>query len=162
MTARQQKLGALILPLVVLLIMVARAELVRATGRVYDFDITGYDPRDLLRGQFLRFRVAWNQVPGSSCSGDGCCLCVLRGEPKENPRVSEMTCEARDMCDAVMPLEAARNLHEFFIPEDMGQPLEETIRNRRAAVRLSIPGRGNPLITDLLVDGKPWREVVGK
>ncbi|MEW5849793.1 MAG: GDYXXLXY domain-containing protein [Myxococcota bacterium] len=162
---RRRRLLALALPLVVLFLMVVRAELVLATGRHYELAISGYDPRDLLRGQYLRYRIEWNASPPPSCvegSEPPCCLCVEADATPENPRVRTTPCERVNECQAFIRASELSNLEKYFVPEDMGLPLERAIRDRRASIRVAVSPRGDAVIEELLLDGRPWREVVGE
>ena len=65
---------ALLLPIVAFLGLVGRAELLRASGPVFHVAIAGYDPRDLLQGHYLRYRLQW--PADGACDGATCCLCL--------------------------------------------------------------------------------------
>jgi len=41
-----------------------------AQGVEWDVPVTGYDPRDLLRGHYVRFRYVWPEDPASAMSED--------------------------------------------------------------------------------------------
>ena len=152
------KQAALALPVVVLAVMVVRAEVIIAAGRTYELLIEGYDPRDLLRGQYLRYRVKWNMVGSTGGGGD---VCLVQGAETVNPAVRMGGyAPGSDQCQAVIRAGAVENLNQYFIPEDMGPPLERAIRDRRASLRVHVSGGGDVVIEDLLLDGRPWREVI--
>ena len=78
----RQWLG-LALPLLVIAAGVVRGELALATGRAFRFRIEGYDPRDLLRGHYLQFRIAFDFIPGtesSAAASEDSCLCLSEVE----------------------------------------------------------------------------------
>ncbi len=70
---------ALLLPIVAFAVLVVRAELLRASGPVFRVAIAGYDPRDLLQGHYLRYRLQWPAL--GACDGATCCLCRWRSAP---------------------------------------------------------------------------------
>ena len=82
---------ALLLPLVALVLLIVRAELVLKQGKRWTVAIGGYDPRDLIRGHYLQYRVRWKKDPNSTeaCTDrDGdCYLCLRResGDPRSRP-----------------------------------------------------------------------------
>lgn len=157
-------LGAVLLPLLAIALLIARAELVMQSGVEWAVRIEGYDPRDLLAGNYLRYRIDWG-LQESRCSGAGCCYC-LWGEgrrdaaaPPPVPAASLLRCEDRAPCESWFPVEASAGLEKFFIPEDKGPALEQAIRAHKATLLLRVTSRGRVGIADLLLDGKPWREV---
>lgn len=155
----RRRLLVLALPLLVLLGMMVRSELILARGREYEVSIDGYDPRDLLRGQYLRYRVRWHW--SSSYHGDcpSCCICLEGDSSIVDPRVSERSCTSLGGCDAFIAPAGLENLQQYFIPEGMGPALERAIRDRRASLRIAVR-RGDVVVRDLLIDGVPWREVI--
>ncbi|MBI5495183.1 MAG: GDYXXLXY domain-containing protein [Deltaproteobacteria bacterium] len=164
MTATVRRVVVLALPVVVLAAMVLRAEVIIAQGRHYVLDIEGYDPRDLLRGQYLRFRVRWSGGFGGACTPgeEGCCVCFGENAEPDRPWVHHVACTEMSACQAFINPESARTVNQYFIPEDMGGPLERAIREKRATIRVAVSSRGEVIIEDLLLDGQPWRDVVGR
>lgn len=161
MTTSQRKAAALALPLVVLLAMVVRAEAIVAMGRSYILPIAGYDPRDLLRGQYLRFRVEWNTY-GNRWPEPGEGVCVRESAQRENPVVRFAPQGADENCQAFINPDALQNLNQYFIPEGTGIPLEQAIRERRAEIKVKVGRGGDVIIEDLLLDGEPWQDVVNR
>jgi uncharacterized membrane-anchored protein len=51
-------------------------------------------------------------------------------------------------------------IERFYIPEEFAQVLEQKVRDKHGAVVLSVDRQGNAAIRDLLLDGKPWKQVV--
>jgi hypothetical protein len=161
--------AALLLPIVALMLLVARAEYVVRSGRRWQVRITGYDPRDIVSGQFLRYRIAWDWEGGAeprlaSCPDGACALCLNR-RPGDSaaipePRVRRAASSDVGGCDSFFPTEAEEKLHRYYIPEGMGGKLEEALRDRsrQVSLQLSISRAGKVAVTELLIDGAPWRE----
>lgn len=151
---------ALALPIVALVAMAGRAEIVSRTGRPWVIAITGYDPRDLVRGHYLRYRLdlRWDE-PGERCTTETCCHC-LRGEAGGEPLVTKVPCDQVSGCDSHFGDGELDHLQQFFIPEGRGLELEREIQTRRATLSVRVSPAGKVVIQDLLLDGKPWREVV--
>lgn len=50
------------------------------SGSNWTIPVEGTDPRDLLRGHYIRFRYAWEVRGGDApCSSDACSLCLSHG-----------------------------------------------------------------------------------
>jgi hypothetical protein len=72
--------AALLLPLAGLVAGIVRQQVALDGATRWVIPITGHDPRDPLRGQYLRFAYAW-QVDGDARGCDpprGCALCLAR------------------------------------------------------------------------------------
>ena len=162
--------AALLLPIVVLVCLVVRGEVLVKSGRKWQVRISGYDPRDLVSGQYLRYRIAWSweggaDAPASECPDDAPCSLCLNRRPDDAAAIPEPTVRrvSRDntaACDSAFPVEAEEKLHRYFIPEGMGTSFEDAVRNREVRLQLSISRAGKVGITELLIDGAPWRSVL--
>jgi hypothetical protein len=86
---------AVLLPIVAFAGLVVRAELLRASGPVFHVAIAGYDPRDLLQGHYLRYRLQW--PADGECDGATCCLCLQTSgvHTKVACGVVDKTCDAQ-------------------------------------------------------------------
>lgn len=160
------------IPVVGLLLLVARAEYAVRSGDSWLIPITGYDPRDLLYGRFLRYQYKFNWQGYDSCRSTwmedehqlspGCCLCLKRSnEQGFDPPVRQVQCEqAQKSCDGWLRSEAVMPPLEYFVPEDRALDLENELRTRAAALKLTCGPDGAPAISDLYLDGRPWREAL--
>lgn len=73
-------LVALALPVVGLGGAIVAAEQAVRGASEWRIPITGYDPRDPLRGRYIRFQYAWRLAgPGRVCSDRTCRLCLEAG-----------------------------------------------------------------------------------
>ena len=69
--------AALVLPLVGLLIGIVAQESGQRGASEWRIPVTGYDPRDPLRGRFINFRYAWTvSGPAHRCRDGDCALCI--------------------------------------------------------------------------------------
>lgn len=161
-------IGALLLPILVLAGLTVRAELLARSGRKWQVRITGYDPRDLVSGQYLRYRIAWDfaEDPARSDCEDqeSCILCLVRRPddtaPIPEPLVRRKPRREAVTCDSFFPVAAEEKLHRYFIPEGLGGRFESAVRDRKVQLQLSISAAGQVAVTELLVDGAPWRSVL--
>jgi uncharacterized membrane-anchored protein len=154
---------ALLAPLLGVAGLMVRGELTLQTGTEWAVRIGGYDPRDLIRGHYLVYSLRW-QMEGRSCTGGDCCYCLWdsgRGGPRPpEPAVRIISCAERAPCESWFPEEQVRGLEKFFIPEGKGRELEQAIRAREAMLLIRVSRRGRVGIADLLLDRRPWSEVV--
>jgi uncharacterized membrane-anchored protein len=151
----------LLLPVLAILGLIYRAETVLQTGRKWVVKIGGYDPRDLLSGHYLRYRIRWDMQERESCQT--CCYCLWNpGAPTDKPvepAVRIVSCAERGPCESWFPEEDAAALEKYFIPETEGARLERALREKEAALLLSVSRRGRVGVEELLIDGRPWREL---
>ncbi|MEE4350616.1 MAG: GDYXXLXY domain-containing protein [Pacificimonas sp.] len=78
---------ALALPALVLAIAIVRQEIALANAETWHIPVAGYDPRDLVRGRYIRFTYDW-QVRGDAapCETDAFCQLCLDGPPPDASR----------------------------------------------------------------------------
>ena len=142
---------ALLLPIVAFAALVVHAELWRASGPVFRVAIAGYDPRDLLQGHYLRYRLQWPEV--GACDGATCCLCL-----QTSGMHTKVECGVADAaCDAQLSHQMVDQGREFFIQEDAGPALEQAIRRGQGAMVLNVTPNGQVRVHELFIDGVPHR-----
>jgi uncharacterized membrane-anchored protein len=157
-------LVAVALPLLVIVLGIVRAE--RFLGRTHDFvfEIGGYDPRDLLRGHYLQFRLTADPLPQrEACIDDPlgtCCLCLTRAQPGQLSQVERATCAtARTECDASLPLGVLAGSFRYYIPEESAKELEKRLLDamprRGARAVVAVDPRGEARVRELRIDGVP-------
>lgn len=164
MTSPIAKRIALVLPLLLLAVMVVRAEWQLAHSDTWHFAIRGYDPRDLLRGHYMQFRLDVSPsetIDSCSVGAADCCYCLSPGSGLE-AEVALATCEtAADVCGAFVRTEPLHDLRRFYIPEegrgDMERVLREAAGADRAHLAVAVSSTGEPMIEALLIDGQPIR-----
>jgi hypothetical protein len=166
-------LVAVVVPVVGLAAFVGRAELAIRTGPVWTIPIEGHDPRDLLHGQYLeyRYRPKWAGLdtcgaapPAPREFSPGCCVCLVRdGATGHDPFVQQVRCDAVPRkCEATLHAETMTAPQRYFVPEDRGRDLEGALRAHEAAIELTASPAGTPAVRELLLDGRPWRDVIGR
>ena len=142
---------ALLLPIVAFIGLVGRAELLRASGPVFRVAIAGCDPRDLLQGHYLRYRLQWPAA--EACDGATCCLCL-----QVSGVHTKIDCgAAAAACEAQLSRQMVEQGREFFIQEDTGPALEQAIRRGQGAMALNVTPNGQIRVHELFIDGVPHR-----
>ncbi len=160
---------AVALPLVVLGLGIVRSERHLAEGRRWTFEVTGYDPRDLLRGHYIQYRLvledadlpvvgAADGAPCDDVSGDSCCLCLLADVEQQRTLVERTACElARTECQGALQLRYLGELERYYIPEARAEELtrifQDAASENLARLVVAIDAAGKPQIDTLLVDG---------
>ena len=131
--------ASLALPLLALAAMVADAEWGSRSGTVIRVPITGYDPRDPLRGHYLRYRFAWNWQGAPDEQADA--LCVLAAG--DNPQVRPLPPGGDPGCRLVLRRSTEDGAHwgafmpagvsdHLFVPEDRAAALGSELRSSAA------------------------------
>ena len=157
---------AVMIPFILLCLLIARAEYHLSMGTQWDFAITGYDPRDLLRGHSLRFRVAydWQESQNERSGEVGCSYC-LTDVGKLVPKVQIVDTAIAKQCNGFMQYDDLQEpLNRFYIPETQARLAEDLLHQARidntAYLRLSINKKGEPRIVDLLIDGQSLEKLL--
>lgn len=160
---RNLLIAALVLPLLVIVMGIVRSELHLAQGTLWAFDVDGYDPRDLLRGHFIQFRLDLHEEsPNEECGdndGDRCCLCLDKTNEGQPPLVRRISCEsAQSQCDGLLQTRYLKELTRYYIPEQDAAKLETKFREaaarKQARLWVAIDKTGRPQIESLRLDGE--------
>lgn len=161
----KKTLVAVLVPFVLLCLLIIRAEITLSKGQEWQFQVQGYDPRDLLRGHYLRFRVDYNWETSNMCSdANDCCLC-LTDTGALVPKVKRVSCEiAKNQCDGYMRSEFENSLNRYYIAENQAARAEQILREAQADnaafITLSINRKGEPLIKDMILHGESLENLI--
>lgn len=149
-------IGLLVLaiPFLVMLAMIGVNHNNMTAYKEYRFPITGYDPRDLLRGHYMTFRYVWpddatdmfkdNTYPRT----EKVCAC-LSGETIE-PAVRFDACVSTDKrqkaCKAGIQVDGghgqpSEDLRQYYIPEEHAPMLERMLRSGKYKFEVGIMPR---------------------
>lgn len=158
----------ILLPVVAFLVLIARFEYQLYSGEHWIITVEGFDPRDLLRGQYLQFRMDfnWKVVPTMmDCGYSGkCCLLLEKNHGSHiNPLASLVSCQGHQN-GGVIPGQLRHSdwfdigMNRYYIPEAQAKDLEKLLRNKPCAVELVVAKGGrSALLRNFLIDGKPWQ-----
>jgi GDYXXLXY protein len=162
---------AVVVPMLGLLVLVARAEVRLRSGASFRVAIEGYDPRDLLRGHYLQYRFRFDWQGESSCGrlsaglpegiDPSCCVCLgSKVDSHELAQARQVACDQVGTCDGWLEAASLSPPLRYFVPERRASELEDALRGREASLALSCGPGGQPAIGELYIDGRPWRDVV--
>ena len=146
------------LPLAVLVFGAARSEYRVRHSEDWEFVVRGYDPRDLLRGHYIQYRIDFGETSGAGCSADDpdCCLCLTR-ESGVAPHRTSCTV-ARNECDGALQTRVMASLDRYYVPESRARDIERDLQaagaRGEARVVLAIDEMGRAHVKELRVDGR--------
>lgn len=126
------KVFVLLLPFVVLCSWALYYACIVKNSPTVTLPITGYDPRDLLSGHYIEFRIDWAKADCYQLDWDGVC-------PKAD----------------------FAGVTRFYVPERNTRELERIINDRahKTEIKFSYKdSKTRPIPKELLIDGKSWRE----
>jgi uncharacterized membrane-anchored protein len=161
------KLRALIaisIPILALLAWTLTLETRVRSGKEIEVRVEGYDPRDLLAGHYIRFRLALGtSTPCTSGTGGPACVCF---EPSSEgsvyaPIISGSCEELLSRCSAALRGQCfgsrfEAGIERYYIPERLA-PVLQTIPEASTAV-IALDEAGKATIKALLVAGEPVEE----
>jgi hypothetical protein len=154
---------AVALPVLAIGFAIVRSERQLARSNDFVFAIGGYDPRDLLKGHYLQFRLRVRDVPAreacDSSRGQRCCLCLTRTGRNDPVELTRATCAtAIDECDGALGERYLGTSLRYYIPEleaaSLDQQLAEAMQHEGAATAvLAIDGPDKVQVRELRLYG---------
>jgi hypothetical protein len=161
---------AVTLPLLAVLLGIGRSEWKLSIARDFTFEIGGYDPRDLLRGHYLQFRLRLDDIKEREACDPitaECCLCLTATVRDLPAHVERATCAtARAECDGALAREYEGKSLRYYVSELSATSLEEQMMNamqhRAAHAVLSVSKDGRAEVRELRLYGQPIPGAVAK
>jgi uncharacterized membrane-anchored protein len=158
---------AVALPLLAYVGSIGLAEAKRRGAPQIEVKIEGYDPRDLLRGQYLQYRIVADGRTDGSIMGAGLApwqqgdvyrsyACASQ-ESGRTWAVRVYDGARPPECQLDLPVDFIYEAHRYYIQQDRGLKLEEAVREGRASVELRVVSASEVLVQNLLIDGAPIR-----
>lgn len=160
MNKRILLLLALLIPIVALMSSAWLKSVQRSNGEEVILPIEGFDPRDLLAGHYLIYRVDYGLATRCTEHESEAAVCLRPEQKMYAIDALPASCELfiRGYCDSSADFSAG--IERFYIPEEYAEALEKQVRDKQGEIVLSVDSKGNAAIRDLLIDGKPWKESV--
>lgn len=153
---------ALLLPIVVLAGNAWMHYHQRISGETVTLPIEGFDPRDLLSGHYLVYRIDYGIEDDTNCPTSdiaaSICLAPERRVYPADELPENCTQFIRGNCDS--NAQFISGLERFYIPEEYAGVLDEKVRNQQGKLVISVGESGNAGVLDLLIDDRPWKELV--
>lgn len=153
------------LPLLGFMAGIGKAEAERMGAPRYELAIEGYDPRDLVRGNYLLYRFvqkAEQLTPEeeSAISYDDQLIACVVGSGKVKELALGHESRRPASCKITLSTAFVEREHRFYVQSDKGQVLERAVRAQRASVIVVVPRGAEPEVEKLLIDGKPASDVI--
>jgi uncharacterized membrane-anchored protein len=152
--------GIVVVQMALLLSIVGIKEFTLRTGTVVTLQSTPVDPRSLLQGDFAILRYEIATLPPHLADlprGTTVYVTLIEGEEvwmAQDYLLSYPSGEEVFIKGTVdRPGSLNFGIGTYFVPEGTGHIIE---RSRDVKVRASVDGRGNAVITEVLVDGEPF------
>ena len=147
------RLTALLIPLLALLTLAGYHHYLLRSGVEVILPISGYDPRDLLAGHYLTYRIDYGieaicsdrpgRYPGYIClEPQGF---YADNPPAECARLISGQCR-HGQFDA--------GIERYFIPEAEAEALDQEIRTGNAKIRLSVNANGQTRVKGLILESR--------
>ena len=160
----RKALLVVVLPLVVFCSWLGKVMLDANSAKHAILSIQGFDPRDLLSGHYLRYRVDWKgPVCGPQRYGEQC-VCLSDEVPARatwngacDDRPNGCAHFVRGQCNGGS-FEAG--LERYYFPESWRGKLVTVPPN--ATVEVSLTSSGKAIVHQLLVEGRPLSEWIGE
>lgn len=128
-------------------------------GTEWDVTVQGYDPRDLLRGHYIRYRYDWPGAEGVSDIFDRACI---EGTP---PAITRVHVDFDPNCRyplRVTPIEgrpdAGLSAGQLYVPQTQAAELERKLRDPKLQGVVRIRVRDDGHITPLSISFRPRAE----
>ena len=164
---------AVLVPMLGLLLLVARAEVLLRSSESFRVAIGGYDPRDLLHGHYLQYTFDFDWHGESTCGrlaggvpvelDASCCVCLTTDvDADTQAQARQVACDQVSTCDGWLQSATLTPPLRYFVPERHASELEEALHGRQAALTVTCGPGGQPAIGELSLDGKPWRQVIDR
>lgn len=157
LNAKNLFIVALVFPVLVLLALTFTKTYSLQTGQRIVLPISGYDPRDLLAGHYLTYRVDYG-IPAicEDRAGKTGCVCfpdLAFGSAEFVPE-----CEATGLakCELYIRGVCSRTrfkagIERFYITESKAEELDRIVRTGVAEIRVSVSSDGSALVEELIL-----------
>jgi len=164
---------AVAFPIIALLGLMISKQVRLSQGVQVVLPIEGFDPRDLLSGHYLTYRI--NYGASEPClagrqEGQKLKACLVRSSGAEGlyrARFASPDDEFEDDVekDCGLFIEGrcehsrfAAGIEKFYIPDHYARALDRAVRSGKGRIVLKVSESGTAVIQDLLINGKSWRE----
>jgi len=161
--AMMRLLFAIIFPIIILLCLLLYKQSIINTGQSVTLAIVGFDPRDLLSGHYLRYRIDYkSENTCQNVSGHTTQLCL---KPQRYFLNNNDIDSAQSRCDIYLKGvcqhgKFSAGIERFYIPEQYAAQLDTLVRDARGELKISVNSAGTAVIEDLLIDGEAWQNKV--
>jgi len=160
---RRRVLIAVVIPVLALAAWTSRHALIKYTGTEVELPILGFDPRDLLSGHYLRFRIDYGKDIKLCQDEYEACVCLTQtdtglwqGSPSPN-----YCHDVKDRCEVHLRGHCSNGnfdigIERYYFAEKHSKKL--AVVPPKATVTMRVGDGGVAVIDELKVDGKPIKD----
>jgi uncharacterized membrane-anchored protein len=131
--------------------LIGREVMARERGHVVKLPVRGYDPRDLISGHYIRFRlVAVGEADELSADADEFCL----EERDGRHHIDSVHYSAGDCDIFIRRVDPTFGVDRFYLDERKAKDLAWIPASADAYVTATVSRDGGIHVTDLVIDGK--------
>ena len=149
---------AIVFPIVALLCLMLYKQNIINTGQIVTLSIVGFDPRDLLSGHYLQYKIDY-QAKNSCDDNYVNQLCLKPYRRFYNSSEMQANCQLY-LTGSCRRGKFKSGLERFYIPEKYAEQLDKLVREARGELVISVNSYGTAVINDLLIDGISWKDNV--
>lgn len=159
--SKKQVIIALAIPIACLLVLASWKHMRLTQGEEIIMPIQGFDPRDLLAGHYLRYRIQYDAKDNCSRKSRSrkqeMFYCVEpSGFHHRQPGRNQCPVSIKGNCQSGRFV--VENIERFYIPQEFAMPLDRAVRGRKGSLLLSVYHTGDVLVKELRIEGVPWQQ----
>lgn len=158
-------IAALLFPIAALTLLVYQQQQKLLAGVEITLPITGFDPRDLLSGHYLQYRLDLNNptICHQAPNLNPAYVCLYQDQNiwrgiiyYSHKSITQSSCKLylTGRCENSQFL---AGIEKFYVPETAALSLEQQLRNKKGKIVLLVNNEGKATIKNLLIDGQPWK-----
>lgn len=155
-----------IIPILCLTLLTLNHHWQRMHGTTVTLPVKGYDPRNLLAGHYVIYRVDYGMVV-SCITPQRAVMCLNHNKDNKwqgallkegvDPTLTRCAAFIKGTCNANL---FTADIERFYIPERFAAQLDKAVRGDQGQVVLKVSPSGKAVVTDLLIEGRSWRDYV--
>jgi hypothetical protein len=144
----------LTLPLLALSGLIAHKESIIRSGKEFTLKITGFDPRDLLSGHYITYRIDYG-VDDLCNKGGKQFICLQETGPHYvTQNKSDCDYPVQGYCRGS---QFDSGLERFYIPQADAMTLDKAVRTGDGSLVISVTHSGHKAVKELLIKGERWQ-----
>lgn len=163
MKSKKMLLLSLLFPILLLAGLTFRKQSVKSFGQTLVLPISGFDPRDLLSGHYLVYRIDYGfdvcRTLSSKKTKDKFVFVCPKEQRVESFPPSSCQIAIRGTC---FGSQFRAGVERYYVPEDEALRLEKLVQAGNASILLSVSKDGKAVVKDLLIEGRRWQELENK
>jgi uncharacterized membrane-anchored protein len=157
---RTKVIICLAIPILCLMALTASKAYKEMAGKKFTLDIVGFDPRDLLSGHYLTYRVKYLKNSGSICSykenGKKKFYCFDNMESSDK---SKHPPNCKYLIEGICERSRFKvGIERFYIPEEFSVELDRVVRDQKGKIIVSVNTKGDTQVSNLLINNIDWKK----